>query len=82
MTTTNNPSSFSVNAIFAQVLKTDPEQEDIGAHEKMLFERGFNMFGEREISIMVKEYKQMEDMEVLSGVNPDPLTEKHKQKSL
>ena len=48
----------------------------------MFFERGFNMFGEREISIMVKEYKQMEDMEVLSGVNPDPLTEEHKQKSL
>ena len=31
---------------------------------------------------MFKEYKHMEDMEVLSGVNPYALTVEHKQKAL
>ena len=32
------------------------------------------MFGERAVAIMFKEYNQMEDKEVLSGVNTDSLT--------
>ena len=40
MTTTNNPKSIAVNAIFSQVLKTDPTQEAPGAHEQMTFGGG------------------------------------------
>ena len=35
ITTTKSLNSISVNAIFDQVLKTDPTREDPGAHEKM-----------------------------------------------
>ena len=82
ITTTKNLNSIAVNDIFSQVLKTDPAQEAPGAHEKMSFERGYKMFGDRETAVMFKQYKQMEDMEVLSGIEPDPLTVEQKQKSL
>ena len=62
MTTTNSLKSISVNAIFAQVLKTDLTQEAPEAHKKIMFERGYKMFGEREIVVMVKEYKHMDYM--------------------
>ena len=74
MTTKNNLNSIDVNAIFPQVLKTNHTQEAPGAHRKFLFERGYKMFGEREICVIFKEYKQMEDIEELSGANPDSLT--------
>ena len=74
MTTAKSLNSIAVKAIFSQVLKTDPTQEAPGAHEQMLFKKGYKMFGGSSISVMFKEYKHMEDMEVLSGFNPDSLT--------
>ena len=44
MKTTKNLNSIALNAIFAQVFKTDPTQEAPGAHKQMLFEGGDNMF--------------------------------------
>ena len=55
MTTARNLDSIAVNAIFDQVLKTDPTQEATGSHKKMLYERGYKMFGESEIEVMFKE---------------------------
>ena len=54
MTTTKKLNSISVNTIFSQVLNMDPVQEAPGAHNKMLFERGYNIFGKREIAVMFK----------------------------
>ena len=47
-----------------------------------MFKMGHKMFGDREISVMFKEYKHMEDMEVLSGVDPESPTAEQKQKEL
>ena len=55
VTTANILNSIDVNTIFAQVLKTEPTQEAPGAYEKFSFERGYNIFGERGISIIFKE---------------------------
>ena len=54
MTTTKSLDSISVKTIFYQVLKTEPTQEAPGAHKQMPFERGYKMFGEREISGIFK----------------------------
>ena len=40
------------------------------------------MFSQRAIAVIFKEYKQMEDMEVMNGVEPDSLTAEQKLKSL
>ena len=53
--TTKNLNSIAVNAIFSQVFNTYPSQEATGAHGKMLFERGYTIFGERATSLMFKE---------------------------
>ena len=82
MTATKNLNIFSVNTIFSQVLNTDPTQEAPGAHDQMSFKRSYKMFREREIAVMFKQYKQMEDMEVMSSVDPDSFTAEQKQKSL
>ena len=47
MNTTKNMNRVDVNAIFAQVLSTDPVQEATGVHEKISFEREYRMFGNR-----------------------------------
>ena len=62
MTTTNNLNSVAMHAIFAQVLKSDLMQEAPRVHNKMFFERVYNIFGERAISVLFKEYKYMEYM--------------------
>ena len=54
VSTTKNLESISVNTIFYQVLKTDPTQEAPGAHKKMLFKRGYKIFGKRAIAVMFK----------------------------
>ena len=82
MKTTKNLNSIAVNDIFSQVVKTDPIQEAPREHGQMSFERVYKMFEERSIAVSFKDYKQMEDMEMLSGINPEPLTAEHKQKSL
>ena len=74
MMNTKNLNSINVNVIFYQVFKTDPAQEGPIVHDQIPFERGYKMFGEREIAVMFKEYNYMDDMEVLSGVEPDSLT--------
>ena len=82
MIITKKLKSISVNAIFAKVLNIDTVQEAPGAHEKISFERGYKTFGKREISVIFKEYKQMEDLEVLNIIYPDSLISEQKQKSL
>ena len=54
MTTTKNLNSFAVYAIFSWVFKMDPTQEAPGAHKKMLFKRGYKIFGKREIAVTFK----------------------------
>ena len=54
MTTTKRLNIIAVNAIFAQLLKRDPTQEDPGAHKQIPFEKSYKMLGEREISVMFK----------------------------
>ena len=54
MPTTKILNSISVNAVFDQVFKADPTQEAPGVHKKMPFERGYKMFGEREIVVIFK----------------------------
>ena len=54
MTTTKNLSSIAVNSIFAQVFNTDPVQEDPGVNNKISFERGYKMFGQRAITVIFK----------------------------
>ena len=68
MMTTKNLNVISSNAIFDHVLKTLPTQEAWGAQKNILFERVYNMFDEGVISVLFKEYKHMEDMEVLNSV--------------
>ena len=57
MLTTKSLNSIYMNDIFDQVLKTDHTQEATGAHKKISLERGYNMFGERVIVVISKEYK-------------------------
>ena len=80
--TTKNLNVISSNAIFDHVLKTLPTQEAWGAQKKILFETVYNMFDEGEISLLFKEYKPMEDMEVINSVYTYFLTAEQKQKSL
>ena len=54
MTTTKNLNSIDVNYIFDQVLNMDPTQEAPGAHVQMSPQRGYKLFGEREIAVMFK----------------------------
>ena len=54
MMTTKNLESIDVNAIFAQLLKTDPAQEAPGAHKKTMFKMGYKIFGKREIAVTFK----------------------------
>ena len=82
LTITKNLNSIAVNAIFSFVLKTDPMQEAPGVHKKMLFKRSYKIFFKRSIAVIFKEYKHMENMAVLSGVDPESLTAEQKQKPL
>ena len=42
--------------------------------------RGIRLYGERAIAAMFKEYKQLDDLEVLARIDPDSLTEEQKKK--
>ena len=41
----------------------------------MPFDRGYKVFEKRSVAVMFKKYNQMEDMEMLSVVHTDLLTE-------
>ena len=82
ITTTKNLNIIDVRSIFSQVLNMDSIQEAPGAHGKMLFERGYKMFGNRATSVMFKEYKHMEDMKLMRGTDTDSLIAEQKRKEL
>ena len=44
--------------------------------------RGIKLYGEKAIAAMFKEYKQLDDLEVLGRINPDNLTLEQKRKAL
>ena len=41
----------------------------------MTAKRGIKLYGEKAIAAMFKEYKQLDDLEVLGRIDPDSLTE-------
>ena len=53
--TTKELNSIAVNKIFYQVLNKDPKQEATVVHKQFFFERGYKIFGVREIAVMFKE---------------------------
>ena len=63
----------AVNVIFAQMMADDAELESPN-FEQMSYHRGRKLFGERAVASMVKEYRQMYNMKVLEGIDPDTLT--------
>ena len=49
---------------------------------QMTADKGIKKFGERAVAAIFKEYKQMQDLKVLGGVDVDKLTYKDKKKAL
>ena len=48
----------------------------------MTAKRGIKLYGEKAIAVMFKEYKQLDDLNVLSHVNPESMTAAQKHKFL
>ena len=55
----------AVNVMFTQMKVYEKDMDTSTIHEKMSFNKGQKFFGERAVSTMIKEYKQMGDMKVL-----------------
>ena len=49
---------------------------------QMTAKRGIKLYGEKAIAAMFKEYKQLDDLEVLGRIDPDSLTQDQKRKAL
>ena len=74
----NSLMHIPVHVLFAQ-LAADSEDRNF---EQMSFNKVQKLFGERAVAAMVKEYKQMEDMNVLTAIDPMSLTMEQKRKAL
>jgi len=48
----------------------------------MTADKGIKQFQERAIAAILKEYKQMQDLKVLSGIDPNALTPEQKKRAL
>lgn len=70
-----------IQVLFAQ-LATDNLDPGATNFDQMSFKKGKELFGERAVAGMIKEYQQMEDMAVLAMVDPSSLTDDQKKKAL
>ena len=48
----------------------------------MTAKKGIEVFGERAVAAMIKEYQQLHDLQVFGGVDPSEITREEKHKSL
>ena len=71
MKTTKNLNTIAVHDVFTQVLQTESAPEAPGLHEQISFERVYKIFNDRSVAGMFKEYKQIEDIKAIIGVNTD-----------